>query len=132
MRVTSSKLGYVLSALCLEEIASLLRQLITCFIINIVHVKVDRVVVHPKYNPNTIDNDIALLKLRSSDMKTNGGYYLQPACLPVSDFLQRKRKPVLCVVIGWGKIHSQDSYGSHVLREARVCILISNHIGNEV
>ncbi|XP_025414015.1 trypsin-like [Sipha flava] len=86
-------------------------------------VGVDRVVVHPEYNPNTIDNDMALLKLRSSDTETNGGYHPQPACLPVSDFHQTKRKPALCVVLGWGKVRSQHSYGSHVLREARVPIV---------
>lgn len=64
---------------------------------------------------------MALLKLRSLDLKINGGYYLQPACLPVSDFKVLKRKPTICLVIGWGKIRSRDFYGSQVLQEARVC-----------
>lgn len=63
---------------------------------------------------------MALLKLRTLDLEVNGGYHLEPACLPVFDFQQRKRKPTVCVVIGWGKERSYDSYGSHVLREARV------------
>lgn len=63
---------------------------------------------------------MALLKLRILDLEVNGGNYLQPACLPVFDFQRRKRKPTMCVVIGWGKVQSQDLYGSQILREARV------------
>jgi len=66
---------------------------------------------------------MALLKLRSLDLEIDGGFNLQPACLPSSDFQWRKRKPKICVVIGWGKVQSQDSYGSRILREARVCVI---------
>jgi len=64
---------------------------------------------------------MALLKLRTLDLEIYDGLNLQPACLPDSDFQLRKRKPKMCVVIGWGKVQSQDSYGSQILREARVC-----------
>ncbi|VVC43760.1 Serine proteases, trypsin family, serine active site,Peptidase S1, PA clan,Serine proteases, trypsin [Cinara cedri] len=87
-------------------------------------VRVDRIIVHPRYNPYTVDNDVALLKLRTSDLEMNGGgHYLPPACLPVSDFRQRKRKPTKCVVIGWGKVRSRDPYGSQILQEATVPIV---------
>lgn len=65
---------------------------------------------------------MALLKLRTLDLKINRGYYLQPACLPVSDFKLLKRKPTICLVIGWGKIRSRNLYGSQVLQEAKVRI----------
>jgi len=65
---------------------------------------------------------MALLKLRALELGIDGRFNLQPACLPPSDFQRRKRKPKMCVVIGWGKVQSQDSYGSRILREARVCI----------
>lgn len=65
---------------------------------------------------------MALLKLRTLDSVIDGGLNLQPACLPASGFERWKRKPKMCVVIGWGKVKSQDSYGSKILREARVCI----------
>ncbi|CAI6343919.1 unnamed protein product [Macrosiphum euphorbiae] len=88
-----------------------------------IRVRVERIIIHPRYNPNTIDNDMALLKLRALDLEIDGGLNLQPACLPPSDFQRRKRKPKMCVVIGWGKVQSQDSYGSRILREARVPIV---------
>ncbi|KAL4132778.1 hypothetical protein QTP88_009878 [Uroleucon formosanum] len=88
-----------------------------------IRVRVERILIHPRYNPNTIDNDMALLKLRALDLEIDGGLNLQPACLPPSDFQRRKRKPKMCVVIGWGKVQSQDSYGSQILREARVPIV---------
>lgn len=68
---------------------------------------------------------MALLKLHTLDLEINGGDYLQPACLPASDFQLLKRKPTMCLVIGWGKIRSRDLYGSQVLHEARVCISYS-------
>ncbi|XP_027846706.2 trypsin-like [Aphis gossypii] len=88
-----------------------------------IRLKVERIIIHPKYNPNTIDNDMALLKLRTLDSVIDGGLNLQPACLPASGFERWKRKPKMCVVIGWGKVKSQDSYGSKILREARVPIV---------
>lgn len=79
------------------------------------------VILHPSYNPNTVDNDLALLRLHTFDFEINDNHYnMQPACLPVSDFQLRKRKPVMCVILGWGKVRSKNSYGSQVLREARV------------
>lgn len=65
---------------------------------------------------------MALLKLRTLDLAINGGYHLEPACLPVFDPRRRKRKPKMCVAIGWGKTRPQDSYGSQILREVRVCV----------
>ncbi|XP_022166043.1 trypsin-3-like [Myzus persicae] len=88
-----------------------------------IRARVERIIIHPRYNPNTIDNDMALLKLRVLDLEIYGGLNLQPACLPPSDFQRRKRKPKMCVVIGWGKVQSQDPYGSQILREARVPIV---------
>lgn len=85
--------------------------------------QVERVVVHPKYNPDTVDNDMALLKLRARDLLRETGH-LEPACLPVSDVRRfRRKQPTMCVVVGWGKVRSRDSYGSKVLQEARVGML---------
>ncbi|XP_026815400.1 trypsin-like isoform X2 [Rhopalosiphum maidis] len=63
--------------------------------------------------------------LKEYDLSVHEGdeIRLRPACLPTSDIQRWKRKPKMCVVIGWGKVKSQDSYGSKILREARVPIV---------
>lgn len=54
--------------------------------------------LHPEYNGHTVDNDIALIRLKES-IKFND--HVRPACLPKTD----RRLPVgtRCTVIGWGK-----------------------------
>jgi len=58
--------------------------------------RVRRVIVHSGWNPNTFDNDIALLEL-ASPIQFNK--YVSPVCLPKAD------PPVgsQCYITGWGK-----------------------------
>lgn len=67
---------------------------------------------HPDYDPDTVDNDIALLKLPKA-------IPLPYACLPTNTSLPIKQN---CTIIGWGKRTPNDYLGSKYLREAQVCI----------
>ena len=60
--------------------------------------------MHPEYDPETVDYDIALIKLQSP-AKLND--YVTPACLPSNtDNLNQTFPPGLnCEVSGWGSIN---------------------------
>lgn len=65
--------------------------------------------LHPKFNPRTVDNDIALLKLP------------KPVQLPVACLPNRKpEEKELCSIMGWGKTKASDYYGANRLQEAMV------------
>ncbi|XP_046421663.1 plasminogen-like isoform X1 [Neodiprion fabricii] len=82
--------------------------------------RVDSVIVHPYYDADTVDNDVALLRLPVilTPASTRG-----IACLPTP------RQPLptnqLCTIIGWGKSRATDDFGTDVLHEARVPIVSS-------
>lgn len=77
-------------------------------------------VKHPDYDADTVDNDIALLKLPTS-VKLNQ-YQLIPACLPQP--YQTLPTTKLCTIIGWGKRRTTDIFGTDILQEAQVFFLI--------
>jgi plasminogen len=77
---------------------------------------VSRVIVHPSYNPNTINNDLALLKLSSPFSMTS---HVSPVCLPSSDAYNGQ----LCFVTGWGE--TQGTGGSGVLKQAGIKVIDS-------
>ena len=124
---------------------------------------VEDVRLHPDYNADTVDNDVALLKIpvlkdqETADLPADGTFpdssiwgdsnfrknlrqgkrYLHreenyhdqsssrpfpPACLPQQD----EDLPVgsHCMIIGWGKKKSSSVFGTDVLHEAEVKILI--------
>ena len=71
--------------------------------------------VHDHFDSDTIDNDIALLKLAKPAAEgENIGY----ACVPETE----DRIPVntLCYAVGWGKMKDTHLFGTDVLREAPV------------
>ena len=71
--------------------------------------------VHDGFDIDTIDNDIALLKLRNPVPPSASVNY---ACVPDStDILPPK---TLCYAIGWGKMKDTHLFGADVLREAQV------------
>jgi secreted trypsin-like serine protease len=73
-----------------------------------VEIKVEKVVIHPKWNSRVIDNDIALFKLAKPVTFTD---YIQPACLPsVPAPLGSKD----CYITGWGKIRHPGSMHSYL------------------
>ena len=97
-------------------------------------------VQHPDYNPDTVDNDVALLKISINDaddlfgdsifgfgIKKRGAKRFRhkksisafsPACLPEQD----EELPVNshCTIVGWGKEKNSHVYGTEVLHEAEV------------
>lgn len=77
-------------------------------------VKVAEQVPHPRYDPDTVDNDLALLRL----WRWPAPYPAVPACLP------RPRQPLPagtpCTILGWGKRRQGAIAGAQQLQQAQV------------
>jgi len=58
---------------------------------------VDKIILHENYNPSTIDNDIAILKLKTPLTFNNN---VQRACLPEASFVPSGK----AVASGWGLV----------------------------
>ncbi|KAK3912873.1 hypothetical protein KUF71_022327, partial [Frankliniella fusca] len=80
-------------------------------------VKVAEQVAHPRYDADTVDNDIALLLL----WRWPAPYPPVPACLP------RPRQPLppgtACTILGWGKRRHGALSGAHQLQQAEVPVV---------
>ncbi|XP_051869414.1 coagulation factor VII-like [Pristis pectinata] len=62
---------------------------------------VSEMIQHENYNPNTVDNDIAMLKL---DVPITLNDYAVPICLPEPGFAVRELRQIrFSTVSGWGK-----------------------------
>ena len=85
--------------------------------LSIFHPDVSKICLHPQYNDQTMDYDIALLHLRSG---VNYSDAMSPVCLPSP----RGNFPAgtQCFVSGWGQI-SESGPISDKLRVARVPII---------
>ncbi|KAJ8011588.1 hypothetical protein DPEC_G00059810 [Dallia pectoralis] len=79
-------------------------------------VKVNRVIPHPKFNPKTFNNDIALVELASPVVLSNR---VTPVCLP-SGLEPATGSP--CLVAGWGSLY-EDGPSADVVMEAKVPLL---------
>ncbi|KAL0966469.1 hypothetical protein UPYG_G00295660 [Umbra pygmaea] len=79
-------------------------------------VKVNRIVPHPKFNPKTFNNDIALVELTSPVVLSDR---VTPVCLP-SGGEPPTGSP--CLVAGWGSLY-EDGPSADVVMEARVPLL---------
>ena len=107
-----------------------------------------QVEIHPNYALETVDNDIALLRIpfnskssgkkRTTKHQRKGKKILKlepgnsqkfqkkkksvhsfsPACLPDQD--EELPQDRFCTVLGWGKENVKHSYGSDVLKQAEV------------
>lgn len=90
-----------------------------------VDIKVKKVVRHPKFDPHTYNNDIALFKL---DEPIKFNKYVSPVCLPKSDV-----KPgTNCFVTGWGQTEREGlaqllKQGKLQTRTNKECWIHNNH-----
>ncbi|KAI2667855.1 Serine protease 56 [Labeo rohita] len=78
--------------------------------------KVNRIITHPKFNPKTFNNDIALVELSSPVILSER---VTPVCLP-SDLDPPAGTP--CLVAGWGSLY-EDGPSADVVMEAKVPLL---------
>ncbi|XP_039600572.1 coagulation factor X [Polypterus senegalus] len=79
--------------------------------------RVERVIAHNKYVPQTYDNDIALLKLKD---KITFNKYVIPACLPDKEFSEKVlMKEGYGQISGFGRIHERGRQ-STVLQQLSV------------
>ena len=77
--------------------------------------QVDAIMIHPEYDSDTVDNDVALLLLPVTlTPSASRGI----ACLPTPrQPLPTKQR---CTIIGWGKSRPNDDFGTDILHEAEV------------
>ncbi|XP_076365543.1 serine protease 1-like [Tachypleus tridentatus] len=74
--------------------------------------------VHPNYDIETVNNDVALLRLRHP-LRMNS--YVQPACLPSSE--SELHIDTMATILGWGKRRKAAMFGTDVLHEAQIPIV---------
>uniref|UniRef100_A0A3Q2TPP1 Peptidase S1 domain-containing protein n=1 Tax=Fundulus heteroclitus TaxID=8078 RepID=A0A3Q2TPP1_FUNHE len=78
--------------------------------------KVNRIIAHPKFNPKTFNNDIALVELTSPVVLSE---HVTPVCLP-SGVDPPTGSP--CLVAGWGSLY-EDGPSADIVMEAKVPLL---------
>lgn len=80
-------------------------------------VKVAQVYIHPNYSRETVDGDVALLRL-ATPLQMNK--YVSNVCLPS----RRENVPIntLATILGWGKRKNSAIFGTDKLHQARVPI----------
>ncbi|NXX23412.1 TMPSC protease, partial [Podargus strigoides] len=79
-------------------------------------IKIRSITVHPGFQAETFENDIALFRLRSAVRYSD---YIQPVCLPRPPLRPQEME---CFISGWGRT-SEAGKKSDVLKEARVEII---------
>ncbi|KPJ11407.1 Trypsin [Papilio machaon] len=72
-------------------------------------------VVHPNYDPDTVVNDVAMLRL-PAPARPELGHGI--ACLPRPG--QVLPPHATCTILGWGKKRATDAHGTRILHEAQV------------
>ncbi|CAG9785057.1 unnamed protein product [Diatraea saccharalis] len=77
--------------------------------------RVTEAVIHPRYDPDTVVNDVAMLRLPSHARRELGHGV---ACLPRSQHILQPH--TTCVILGWGKKRPTDVHGTRLLHEAQV------------
>lgn len=77
-------------------------------------VRVEQVFKHPEYDPETVDNDIALLRLRRPFKMSK---FVATACLPDAD--KQLAVDSLGTILGWGKRKKNAHFGTDVLHQVR-------------
>ncbi|XP_033210972.1 coagulation factor X isoform X3 [Belonocnema kinseyi] len=80
--------------------------------------RVDSMMIHPEYDADTVDNDVALLRLPVTLTPSSSRGI---ACLPTPN--QPLPTNQRCTIIGWGKSRPDDDFGTDVLHEAEIPIV---------
>ncbi|XP_072284524.1 acrosin-like [Pyxicephalus adspersus] len=80
--------------------------------------KIIRKIEHEKYNPDTEENDIALLRM---DRPVTFSNYIQPACLPQKDTVFNHLSE--CYIAGWGVTSEDSGEPADVLQQAQVHLI---------
>jgi len=80
---------------------------------------ISKVQMHEQYNPNNIDNDIAILHLSSQPVEND---YLQPACLADETYTAGE----MTTVLGWGALTEGGSSPDELQKASKPLISISD------
>uniref|UniRef100_H2YXF0 Peptidase S1 domain-containing protein n=1 Tax=Ciona savignyi TaxID=51511 RepID=H2YXF0_CIOSA len=85
---------------------------------------VEQIILHPSYNPNTFDSDIALVKLT---LKVTFSKYVRPICLVppgtrTDDTFAPSFAATVCVTVGWGFTSSPVGRRNDVLMQINLSI----------
>lgn len=80
--------------------------------------RVDYMIIHPEYDADTVDNDVALLRLPITLTPSPSRGI---ACLPAPK--QPLPTKQYCTIIGWGKSSVMDDFGTDKLHEVKVPIV---------
>ncbi|KAK6187551.1 hypothetical protein SNE40_005549 [Patella caerulea] len=89
-----------------------------------VTLSVSRVINHPNYNPNTIENDISILVLSGTVAESSA---ISPICYASRDHFDGEE----CTVIGWGTLSESGSLASR-LQEASKPILSDSQCSSDL
>lgn len=89
-------------------------------------VQVEKSIVHPKFNLETVDSDLALLMLARPVKKTTKPRYV---CVPHGLMEEHFPEGTACQLLGWGKLHETHATGTHILREATVPLVDRQKVG---
>nr|XP_037291709.1 cationic trypsin-like [Rhipicephalus microplus] len=90
-----------------------------------VTVRVAEAIAHPEYDPETVDMDLALLRLRSA---LTLGPYVLPACLPQQGDAPPRGE--IFTILGWGKLSKRHANGSDLLHQAQVPLVSQSECRN--
>ncbi|KFV50467.1 Transmembrane protease serine 12, partial [Tyto alba] len=80
------------------------------------------ITVHPEFQTETFENDIALFELDSAVRYSD---YIQPICLPPPHLYRYIDNETECFISGWGRT-AEKGQTSSVLKEAQVDIIPSS------
>ncbi|KAF0882070.1 TMPS9 protease, partial [Crocuta crocuta] len=83
-----------------------------------VRMRVARIALHPLYNPDTADFDVAVLEL---DGPLAFGRHVQPVCLPAASHVFPPRRK--CLISGWGYLKEDFLVKPEMLQKATVELL---------
>ena len=82
---------------------------------------VNKIIVHPNYERNTFQNDIALIKLRKRLNFDEKKFKIIPVCIPEEQ--TRIYKNIEGYATGFGRVNKDDKFSSNILNEVRLPIL---------